>query len=90
MWAKKVKLTAVLVTIKYVWTIKKEVMHFGTFLDDTGNFIDTVHFPDSLKQYPFTGDGVYLIMGKVVEEFGHPSIEVEKNGPSAYATRSSE
>ena len=75
---KKVKLTAVLITIKYVWTVKKEVMHFGTFLDDTGNFLDTVHFPDSLKHYPFTGDGVYLIMGKVVEEFGHPSIEVEK------------
>jgi len=75
---KTVKLTGLLVTVKYVWTVKKEVMHFGTFLDDKGNFIDTVHFPDSLKQHPFTGDGVYLILGKVVEEFGHPSIEVQK------------
>jgi DNA-directed DNA polymerase III PolC len=75
---KVVKITGLLVTIKYVWTVKKEVMHFGTFIDYKGNFLDTVHFPDCLKKYPFTGDGVYLILGKVVEEFGHPSIEVQK------------
>lgn len=75
---KTIKITALLITIKYVWTIKKEVMHFGTFIDCKGNFIDTVHFPDSLKQFPFTGDGVYLLLGKVVEEFGHPSIEIKK------------
>jgi DNA polymerase-3 subunit alpha len=67
-----------LVTIKNVRTIKNEWMHFGCFLDTTGEFFDTVHFPDSLKQYPFRGYGVYLILGKVVEEFGFPSIEVEK------------
>jgi DNA polymerase-3 subunit alpha len=37
-----------------------------------------VHFPDTVKKYPFTGYGVYLILGKVVQEFGFPSIEVEK------------
>jgi len=31
-----------------------------------------------LKYYPFKGDGVYLILGKVVEEFGFASLEVEK------------
>jgi DNA polymerase-3 subunit alpha len=67
-----------LVTIKYVRTVRKEIMHFGTFIDVQGEFFDTVHFPPSLKLYPFRGDGMYLILGKVVEEFGFPSIEVEK------------
>ena len=67
-----------LVVIKYVRTIKHEWMHFATFLDDRGEFFDTTHFPQSLKHYPFKGYGVYLILGKVVEEFGFASIEVEK------------
>ena len=75
---RKVKVVGRLVTIKYVRTSKKEIMHFGTFIDSTGNFFDTVHFPGSLKNYPFKGSGIYLILGKVVEEFGFPSIEVEK------------
>lgn len=75
---KKVRMIGLLVTIKYVKTVKKEMMHFGTFLDDTGEFFDTTHFPDSLIKYPFRGHGVYLILGKVVTEFGYASIEVEK------------
>ncbi|MBN2764159.1 MAG: DNA polymerase III subunit alpha [Bacteroidales bacterium] len=67
-----------LVTIKYVRTVKGEWMHFGCFLDINGEFFDTVNFPDALKNYPFRGSGIYLILGKVVEEFGFPSIEVEK------------
>ena len=75
---RKVRMLGRLVTIKYVWTVRKEIMHFGTFIDVEGEFFDTVHFPPSLKLYPFRGDGMYLILGKVVEEFGFPSIEVEK------------
>ncbi len=67
-----------LVTIKYVRTVKKEWMHFGCFLDLYGEFFDTVNFPSSLKQYPFKGNGIYLILGRVIEEFGFPSIEVQK------------
>lgn len=78
MIGKKVRMIGLLVTIKYVKTVKKEMMHFSTFLDDTGEFFDTTHFPDSLKKYPFKGHGVYLILGKVVTEFGYASIEVEK------------
>ncbi|HEY3370516.1 MAG TPA: DNA polymerase III subunit alpha [Prolixibacteraceae bacterium] len=75
---KTVRMVGRMVTIKYVWTTRKEIMHFGTFIDSTGEFFDTVHFPPSLKQYPFRGNGIYLILGKVVEEFGFPSIEVDK------------
>jgi DNA-directed DNA polymerase III PolC len=74
----KVRMVGNLVTIKYVHTVRKEWMHFGCFLDHLGEFFDTVHFPPSLRQYPFKGKGVYLIEGKAVEEFGFPSLEVEK------------
>jgi DNA polymerase III alpha subunit len=75
---KRVRMVGHLVTIKYIKTIKKEWMNFGCFIDPEGNFFDTTHFPQSLKNYPFKGAGTYLILGKVVEEFGYPSIEVER------------
>ena len=75
---KTVRMVGTLVTIKYVRTIRHETMHFGSFLDVTGEFFETTHFPPSLRRWPFRGAGVYLMLGKVVEEFGHPSIEVEK------------
>jgi len=75
---RNVRMVGQLVVIKYVRTVKRELMHFGCFLDDTGAFFDTVHFPQSLKLYPFKGYGAYLILGKVVEEFGFASVEVEK------------
>lgn len=54
-------------------------MKFGTFLDVNGDFIDTVHFPQSLKRYPIRGKGLYLIEGKVVVDFDcRPSIEVRR------------
>ncbi|SKC23687.1 DNA polymerase III subunit alpha [Alkalitalea saponilacus] len=73
-----VKMTGRLVTIKYVRTVSRKLMHFAAFLDDDGQFFDTTHFPPVLKKYPFQGNGIYLIQGKVVSEFGFPSIEVEK------------
>jgi len=75
---KKVRMVGNLVTIKYVRTVRKEIMHFAAFLDQEGEFFDTVHFPPALRASPFKGDGVYLILGKIVEEFGFPSVEVEK------------
>jgi len=81
---KKVKMLGKFVVRKYVQTIKKELMHFGTFIDAEGEFFDTVHFPQSLKENPFRGDGMYLILGKVVVEFGFPSIEVERMAKLPY------
>ncbi len=74
----QVRMLGRLVTIKYVKTIKNEMMHFATFLDYEGQFFDSVHFPDSLKQYPFQGYGIYLMKGKIVEEFGYTTLEVHK------------
>ena len=75
---KSIRMLGLLVTIKYVRTIKMEWMHFGTFIDVNGRFFDTVHFPKAVTQYPFRGDGIYLVKGKIVEEFGFPSMNVEK------------
>ncbi|MCK9269415.1 MAG: DNA polymerase III subunit alpha [Bacteroidales bacterium] len=75
---KTVRMLGQLVTRKYVKTVRGEIMHFGTFIDDEGEFFDTTHFPNSLRQYNFQGYGVYLILGKVEEEFGFPSLVVQK------------
>jgi DNA polymerase-3 subunit alpha len=75
---KKVRMVGHLVTVKYIKTIKNDWMNFGCFIDSEGNFFDTTHFSQSLQNWPFKGSGTYLILGKVVEEFGFPSLEVEK------------
>ena len=75
---KEARMLGQLVTIKYVRTVKKEWMHFGTFIDVHGHFFDTTHFPNSVKNFPFRGDGIYLVLGKIVEEFGFPSMIVRK------------
>jgi DNA-directed DNA polymerase III PolC len=65
-----------LVALKHSKTSRGEYMYFGTFYDIEGNCIDTVHFPESGRKYPFRGRGVYQILGVVVEEFGFFSLEV--------------
>ena len=71
-----VKMVGLYVCEKTVHTKNNKKMWFGTFLDADGNFFDTTHFPNSTPTYPFRGKGCYLILGKVVEDFGFPSVEV--------------
>ena len=78
------KMLGKLVTVKYVHTRKGDTMALGTFVDVTGEAFDTVHFPQVLKIWPFQGDGLYLLLGKITEEFGQPSLEVEKMGRLDY------
>ncbi|MEZ4906837.1 MAG: DNA polymerase III subunit alpha [Saprospiraceae bacterium] len=73
---KNVTMVGYYITRKYVKTVKDELMNFGTFIDRKGKFFDTVHFPNSLLKFPFTGKGVYKITGKIVSEFDFPSLEV--------------
>jgi len=74
----RVRMVGHLVTVKYIKTVKREWMNFGCFIDNDGEFFDTTHFPQSLDGWPFRGSGTYLIQGKVVEEFGYTTVEVEK------------
>jgi DNA polymerase-3 subunit alpha len=76
------------VTRKRTRTKHGEEMCFGTFLDREGKWIDTTHFPDVLKKYPFTGKGCYVITGKVVEEFGFYSLDVTEMKRLDFKTRS--
>ena len=73
-----VRMVGLYVCEKTVYTKNGKKMWFGTLLDADGNFFDTIHFPNSTPVYPFRGVGCYLILGKVVEDFGFPSIEVQK------------
>lgn len=66
------------VTTKSVKTVRGDYMAFGTFYDIETNFFDTTHFAQTLEKHPFSGRGVYLIEGKVVEEFGFYSLEVSR------------
>lgn len=52
-------------------------MFFGTFIDSAGDWVDSVHFPGVAERSRLTGKGFYHIRGKVVEEFGVHSIEVQ-------------
>jgi DNA polymerase-3 subunit alpha len=72
----EISMLGYLITIKPVHTIHNEVMQFGTFIDANGDWLDTMHFPPVDRQYPLTGKGFYRLKGKVVEEFGVCSLEV--------------
>jgi DNA polymerase-3 subunit alpha len=74
----QVKIYGYMVTRKDTSTARGERMAFGNFVDFRGEFIDTVHFPQVARQYPFRGRGVYVIEGKVTEEFDCFSVEVER------------
>lgn len=67
-----------LVTAKRTRTSKGDRMFFGTFLDQSGQWLDTVHFPPVARRYPFRGKGVYQITGEVIDEFNFLTIEVSK------------
>lgn len=73
---KEVTVLGYLVTTKDSRTKKGEHMMFGTFLDHKGDWLDTVHWPNTLVNYPFLGNGFYKITGKVMEDFGVYAVEV--------------
>jgi len=73
---KTVIITGYYVHKKNVISSNKKMMHFGTYIDQKGHFLDAVHFPEVAKKFPFRGPGIYALKGKVVEEFNYISLEV--------------
>ncbi|MBC7948098.1 MAG: DNA polymerase III subunit alpha, partial [Chitinophagaceae bacterium] len=65
------------VTRKPVTTSNGKLMSFGTWLDEEGKYFDTTHFPPTLERYPFQGKGLYIIHGKVTDDFDFASLEAE-------------
>jgi DNA polymerase-3 subunit alpha len=72
----KIEIAGYLVTVKNTNTGNGQRMFFGTFLDEDGHWIDTVHFPGPARNFPFTGPGCYKITGIVKEEFDYLYVEV--------------
>ncbi|TKG95340.1 DNA polymerase III subunit alpha [Puteibacter caeruleilacunae] len=73
-----VRIVGFLIHRKPTKTSNGKIMYFGTWIDQDGHWLDTVHFPPIASQYPFRGPGCYVIEGKVVEEYGFISIEVNR------------
>jgi len=73
----EVKMLAYLISRKHVPT-KRGAMFFGTWIDVNGDYFDTAHFPDSLKQYDFQGGGCYLLLGTVEVDYHFPTITIHK------------
>jgi len=84
---RQVKVLGYFITHKPVTTIKKDRMAFGTFIDVNLDWIDTVHFPESLSNYQIKSRGFYSITGKVVQDFGVYAIEVNKMIKVGYKER---
>ncbi len=74
---RKVRVYGYLIAVKKIVSAKNQIVHFGTLFDAEGEQLDTVHFQDVALKQPFRGKGIYAIDGKVAEEFGHFTIEVE-------------
>lgn len=74
---KRVAVKGYLIHIKRTTTSNGLRMLFGTFLDEKGDWIDSVHFPIIASKFPFRGGGIYKIVGKVVLEYDCVTIETE-------------
>jgi DNA-directed DNA polymerase III PolC len=85
---KVVTCLAYFINRKHVITKNDDEMFFGTFVDKDLDWIDTVHFPDAVKKYPLHNAGFYKLTGKVVEDFGAYSMEVDHMTVVGYKNRS--
>jgi DNA polymerase-3 subunit alpha len=74
---KEINVIGYYITQKPVRTVKGELMQFGTFIDQNGDWLDSVHFPDVTGKAPLSGKGYYHLRGKVVDDFGVYSLEVK-------------
>lgn len=75
---KSVTVLVYFIARKHVTTKNNDQMFFGTFVDCNLDWVDTVHFPDSAKNYPLHNSGFYKVTGKVTDDFGVFSLEVSK------------
>jgi DNA-directed DNA polymerase III PolC len=71
-----VSIVGYMVSLKETRTRAGESMCFGTFYDLHGDIFDTVHFPQTTRQFPLRGRGFYFIKGTVMEEFGVTAVRV--------------
>ncbi|MHA4845386.1 DNA polymerase III subunit alpha [Flavitalea antarctica] len=87
---KSITVLAYYIARKGVVTKNRDQMFFGTFVDSNLDWIDTVHFPDSARDYPLHTGGFYRITGRVTEDFGVYTLEATKMARVGYKPRSYE
>ena len=75
---KEIEIAGYLVTTKPTRTKHGDAMAFGTFLDYKGKHFDTTHFPKVAAAYPFYWRGVYLLKGRIDEDFGFYTLTVSE------------
>jgi DNA polymerase-3 subunit alpha len=85
---KIITVLAYFIARKHVTTKNDDQMFFGSFVDSELNWIDTVHFPDSAKKFPLHNSGFYKVRGRVTEDFGVFSLEVNWMEKVGYKNRS--
>ena len=66
------------VTRKSLRTKHGDPMAFGTWLDMSGDYFDTTHFPGVWKHGELRAGGVYLITGLVAEDFGFLTLDAKR------------
>lgn len=78
----RVKVAGIFVTAKTVMTKNDELMQFVSFEDETAIF-ETVFFPETYKKYALrlATQRPYVLTGRVDEEFGVISLNVEEIRP---------
>lgn len=74
---KKVRMLGFLISRKNVPTVAG-LMNFGTWIDQSGSYWDSTHFPKALQHSPFQGAGCYMLYGRIAVDFHFPSIEVDR------------
>ncbi|MDX2362246.1 MAG: PHP domain-containing protein [Crocinitomicaceae bacterium] len=74
---KDVWIKGYLIHTKKTVTSNGQLMYFGTFLDEEGQWLDTVHFPDVAARYRFRGKGVYHVYGTVMKEYDAITVEAK-------------
>ncbi|PKQ44197.1 DNA polymerase III subunit alpha [Confluentibacter flavum] len=71
-----VLLYGVLVNTRFHKASNGKLLRFCTFVDQQGNYFDTVHFTKVVDIYPIHGMGVYACYGKITEEFDFCSLDI--------------
>lgn len=67
-----------MINYRSVRTVQNRYMTFGTLFDDNADIFDIVMFPNVADKYPIRSKGIYLCYGKVIDELGYLSLNVEK------------
>ncbi len=75
---KSVKMLGYLTNTKSKKTVKGTYMQFGSFVDEDDQTFEAVLFPQVYAKYPFTEKGIYLLWGKITDDYDVYTLELQK------------